>query len=35
MDKITKTFPVHTLLIDDIRLIINQARSRVAVNVNS
>jgi len=35
MDKITKTFPIHTLLIDDIRLIINQARSRVAVNVNS
>lgn len=35
MDKITKISPVHTLLIDDIRLIINQARCRVAVNVNS
>ena len=35
MEKTTKIFPANTLLIDDIRLIINQARSRVAVNVNS
>ena len=35
MDKSSEILPVHTLLIDDIRQIINQARNRVAVNVNS
>ena len=30
-----KVLPVNTLLIDDIRQIINQTRSRVAVNVNA
>lgn len=35
MNKATEILPVHTLLLDDIRQIINQARSRVAVNVNS
>lgn len=35
MDNATEILPIHTLLIDDIRQIINQARNRVAVNVNS
>lgn len=35
MNKATEILPVHTLLLDDIRQIINQARGRVAVNVNS
>lgn len=35
MDKSSEILPVHTLLIDDIRQIINQARNRVTVNVNS
>ncbi|MBQ6047572.1 MAG: DUF1016 family protein [Bacteroidales bacterium] len=35
MDKDKETLPVNTLLIDDIKQIINQARNRVAVNVNS
>ena len=35
MDKAIEILPAHTLLLDDIRQIINQARNRVAVNVNS
>ena len=35
MDKDTAILPVHTLLIDDIKQIINQARNQVAVKVNS
>ena len=35
MDKTTEILPIQTLLIDDIKQIINQARNRVAVNVNS
>jgi predicted nuclease of restriction endonuclease-like (RecB) superfamily len=35
MDRTTEILPVHTLLIDDIKQIINQARNRVAVNVNA
>ncbi len=35
MDKTTEILPTNTLLIDDIRQIINQARNQVAVNVNA
>lgn len=35
MDKAIEILPVNTLLIDDIKQIINQARNRVALNVNS
>lgn len=35
MNKTKETIPVNTLLIDDIKQIINQARNRVAANVNS
>ena len=35
MDKATEILPTNTLLIDDIKQIINQTRNRVAVNVNS
>lgn len=35
MDKATEILPVHTLLIDDIKQIINHARNQVAVNVNA
>ncbi len=35
MNKTKETLPVNTLLIDDIKQIINQARNRVAANVNS
>lgn len=35
MDKAIEILSAHTLLLDDIRQIINQARNRVAVNVNS
>lgn len=35
MDKDTEIMPIQSLLIDDIKQIINQTRNRVAVNVNS
>jgi hypothetical protein len=35
MDKTTETVPVRTLLIDDLRSIINRARANVALKANA